>query len=53
MTRIGDVLKLARQSIEPAHDTIYTNIGVRSFGRGVFHYPACPGSELSLDPPRK
>ncbi len=45
--RVGDVLTLDRDMIEIDPASVYTNVGVRSFGKGVFHYPPCLGSELS------
>lgn len=45
--RVGDVLQLQRRpvSIDPTID--YVSIGVRSFGKGIFHYPPTQGSALS------
>jgi hypothetical protein len=44
--RVGEVLELDRTPVEPdaAHD--YVAIGVRSFGKGIFHYDPKPGDEL-------
>ncbi|GAA3342556.1 hypothetical protein GCM10020358_37960 [Amorphoplanes nipponensis] len=44
---IGDILQPARRSvgIEPAAN--YVAIGMKSFGKGIFHYPPTPGAELS------
>jgi type I restriction enzyme S subunit len=47
MTRLGEVLIPVRRSIRIDPLASYTNLGVRSFGRGVFHYPECNGAELS------
>ncbi len=44
--RIRDVLSLRRRpvDVEPEHE--YQEIGVRSFGRGIFHKPPVKGGEL-------
>jgi hypothetical protein len=44
--RVGDVLELDRTPVEldPAHD--FVTIGVRSFGKGIFHYDPKPGDQL-------
>ena len=34
--RVGDVLELQRRLVEPELDRDYVEIGVRSFGRGLF-----------------
>jgi type I restriction enzyme S subunit len=47
VTQLGDVLESVRQSITIDPLGTYTNLGVRSFGRGVFHYPDCIGADLS------
>lgn len=47
MVRIGDALRLSRNSVEVDPMAMYANIGVRSFGKGVFHYPECAGADLS------
>lgn len=44
--RIGDVMKLARRPVEVAAEKAYEEIGLRSFGNGVFHKPAVVGEEL-------
>ncbi|MFF3870022.1 restriction endonuclease subunit S [Micromonospora sp. NPDC001898] len=43
---VGDILKPARMSvnIEPAVE--YVAIGIKSFGKGIFHYPPTPGADL-------
>lgn len=46
-TRIKDVLRLNRRPVEIEPTNEYVAIGVRSFGKGVFHYPPAKGSELS------
>ena len=45
--RIGDVLELQRRPIEIDPLAEYVAIGVRSFGKGIFHYPPTTGNELS------
>lgn len=44
--RVGDVLHLDRQMISIDSEKEYVSVGVRSFGKGVFHYPPRPGAEL-------
>jgi hypothetical protein len=44
--RVGDVLRLERQPVDPNPLEEYTTIGVRSFGRGIFHYDPVPGAQL-------
>ena len=44
--RVGDVLKLERTSIEPDPSIEYVAIGVRSFGKGIFHYEPKSGNQL-------
>lgn len=44
--RVGDVLRLERTPVEPDPTRDYTTIGVRSFGKGIFHYDPKPGDEL-------
>ncbi|MFI2664181.1 restriction endonuclease subunit S [Micromonospora carbonacea] len=43
---VGDILKPARTSvnIEPAAE--YVAIGIKSFGKGIFHYPPTLGANL-------
>ncbi len=43
---VGQVLRLERVPIEPLPDRTYTTIGIRSFGKGIFHYEPKPGAEL-------
>jgi len=45
--RVGDVLQLERRplAIDPLKE--YEPIGIRSFGKGIFHYPPTLGAELS------
>jgi len=45
--RVGDVLELRRGPIEIDSVAEYVAIGIRSFGKGIFHYPPTPGAELS------
>lgn len=44
--RVGDVLKLERRPIEPEPTKEYVSIGVRSFGKGIFHYEPVQGDRL-------
>lgn len=44
--RLGDVLRFVREPIEIDPVAPYVSVGIRSFGRGVFHYPERPGSEI-------
>jgi len=46
-TRLGDVLKLERIAVQVNPDAEYRQIGIRSFGNGIFHRNPCLGSELS------
>lgn len=46
-TPLGSVLKLERIPLEINSDTEYVQIGIRSFGRGVFHRLPVKGEELS------
>ncbi len=43
---LGEVLDLRRRWIKPEPTTEYVEIGVRSFGRGVFHKPPVLGASL-------
>ena len=45
--RVGDVLRLERRPVTIDSMIEYVAIGVRSFGKGVFYYPPCLGSDLS------
>lgn len=45
--RLGDVLQLERIAVEVGPDAEYRQIGIRSFGNGIFHRDPCLGSELS------
>lgn len=45
--RIGDVAPLVRRPVDATVDGEYPELGVRSFGKGVFHKPTLLGSELT------
>ncbi|MFE0177940.1 restriction endonuclease subunit S [Streptomyces sp. NPDC059002] len=47
LVRLGDVLTLERIPLDVQEDETYTQIGIRSFGNGIFHKDPCLGSELS------
>jgi type I restriction enzyme, S subunit len=47
---LEDVLELERIPVHIDHDRIYKQIGVRSFGKGIFHREPSLGSELSKLP---
>ncbi len=47
VVRLGEVLRLERYPVEVDPTSHYHYIGMRSFGRGIMHYPATLGSELS------
>lgn len=44
--RVGDVLGLDRVLVEPDPTVEYVSIGVRSFGKGIFHYEPKQGDQL-------
>ena len=44
--RVGDVLALHRRVVEVRPDGEYREIGVRSFGRGIFHKEPIAGTDL-------
>lgn len=44
--RVGDVVELVRDAVEIDPLDTYTEIGVRSFGRGVFHKESIFGADL-------
>ncbi len=44
--RVGDVLALQRRPVTVDPGTEYTEIGVRSFGRGIFHKEPLSGAAL-------
>src|SRR5256886_15863557 len=45
--RVGNILAIQRHPVPIDSTTIYREIGILSFGRGIIRYPAGPGSELS------
>jgi type I restriction enzyme, S subunit len=45
--RLSDVLTLERIPVEPDPGRHYVQIGIRSFGKGIFHRDKVPGNELS------
>jgi type I restriction enzyme S subunit len=47
VVRIGDHLTLARIPVSIDRSRNYEQIGIRSFGRGLFHYPSTSGDALS------
>jgi type I restriction enzyme, S subunit len=47
LTRLGDVLQLERIPVDVDPEAEYTQIGIRSFGRGIFHRDRVPGDQLS------
>jgi type I restriction enzyme S subunit len=44
--RVGDVLKLERRSVEVDPASNYREIGVRSFGKGIFHKDPVSGVDI-------
>jgi type I restriction enzyme, S subunit len=44
--KIGCILHLERMPVEPSPDIAYAAIGVRSFGKGMFHHEPKLGSQL-------
>lgn len=44
--RVGDVLSLERRSVVVEPDEYYEEIGIRSFGRGIFHKDPVSGAAL-------
>lgn len=46
LRRIGDILELRRRAVEVRVDAAYREIGVRSFGNGLFIKPAVTGADL-------
>ena len=44
--RVGDVLKLQRRSVVVDLSRAYEEIGIRSFGRGIFHKEPVSGADL-------
>jgi hypothetical protein len=47
LVKLGDVLELERVPVEVDPDAEYRQIGIRSFGNGIFHREPCSGNELS------
>lgn len=45
--RVSDVLRLNRRPVAIEPTTEYVAVGIRSFGKGIFHYPPTEGSGLS------
>jgi type I restriction enzyme S subunit len=43
---VGEVLQLERRPLEPDPTREYISIGIRSFGRGIFHYEPATGDRL-------
>lgn len=43
---VGDVLSLQRRAMDTEPDVEYREIGVRSFGRGIFHKGLVSGADL-------
>jgi type I restriction enzyme, S subunit len=46
LVRLGDELKIERIPVEIDPELEYTQIGIRSFGNGIFHRDKAPGNEL-------
>lgn len=44
--RVGDVLELQRRKLVVGAADEYVEVGLRSFGKGVFHKPAATGAQL-------
>lgn len=44
--RVGEILRLERRAVTPDPTKEYVSIGVRSFGRGIFHYEPTMGDRL-------
>lgn len=44
--RVGEVLKMDRIAVTPLPTKEYVTIGIRSFGKGIFHYEPKVGSQL-------
>lgn len=45
-TRLGDVIRVERIPVDIKPESRYVQIGIRSFGRGIFHRDPVRGSEL-------
>lgn len=46
LTRVGDVVELQRRQVTVDVTTTYEEIGVRSFGKGIFHKDPVSGADL-------
>lgn len=46
LRRVGDILRHERIAVEPHPQSEYVKIGIRSFGKGIFHYEPLPGDQL-------
>ena len=46
MARVGDVIRLQRRAVNVEPLVTYEEVGVRSFGRGIFHKEPISGVEL-------
>lgn len=46
LVRVGDVLELQRRKVALGATEEYVEVGLRSFGKGVFHKPAATGVQL-------
>ncbi|CAM8670421.1 HsdS Restriction endonuclease S subunits [Comamonadaceae bacterium] len=44
--RLGDIAPLIRRPVEIHPDSLYPELGLRSYGKGTFHKPALLGSEV-------
>lgn len=44
--RVGDLVELHRRAVEVEPDAEYREVGVRSFGRGIFHKEPIAGTDL-------
>ena len=44
--RVGDVLELHRRAVVVVPEAEYREVGVRSFGRGIFHKEPVVGTDL-------
>lgn len=44
--RLGDVLEQLRIPCDIDPTSIYTTMGIRSFGKGIFHYPPAAGHQI-------
>jgi type I restriction enzyme S subunit len=45
-TPMGDILELVREPVDIDPARPYRKIGIRSFGKGIFHYDPMPGDQL-------